>query len=50
MHYFPYCGVKLEENAKFCPNCGKRLSMFDRSKTIRCIDCENEVRYHTVFR
>ncbi|WP_057818542.1 zinc-ribbon domain-containing protein [Schleiferilactobacillus perolens] len=32
MHYCPYCGVKLEENAKFCPNCGKRLSMFDRSK------------------
>lgn len=25
MHYCPYCGAKIQENAKFCPSCGHSL-------------------------
>lgn len=26
MKYCQYCGTQIEDNAKFCPNCGSRLN------------------------
>jgi RNA polymerase subunit RPABC4/transcription elongation factor Spt4 len=53
----PYCGDKIDEDAKFCPHCGSNLADFkeelvetqEKIKTKHCQNCGNDLPIEAKF-